>query len=419
MAELKVRVPRWETCVTPEEGFEKGLALGFPLLIRPSFVLGGQAMEIVRTPEALHTALRRASQVSGVGSPVLMDCYLEGAREYDVDLLCDGCEVFIPAIMEHIEEAGIHSGDSHSVIPPQHLQPGQEKTMREVSARIALRLGVKGLLNIQFAWQGQDLYVIEVNPRSSRSVPFVAKATGIEMARLAAKIALGKTLAELLPKKEDTILKKAAPICIKSPIFPFAKFAGVLPALGPQMQSIGETMSLGGSFSEAMSKAFACQGIDLKRVKKWILVATQEAFLAQESQLFKAVFEFMKKGHGKVFMDSETHATWQRIVKLEKGIDLPNEVFSMPCCVPAEELLHTVENNTEAFVLVPTLFGFPSHGERELGERLLRTSLRKRVPFSTSCLAASALTKAFGESTQTPEKQWKLHPLYENIGAKI
>jgi carbamoyl-phosphate synthase large subunit len=409
MDELGVAVPRWETCLTPSEGFEKGLALGFPLLVRPSFVLGGQSMEIVREPDALRAALGRAHAVGG-GHPVLIDCYLEGAREYDVDALCDGVETFVPAVMEHLEEAGIHSGDSASVIPPRLLAPEAHARILDITRRVALRLGVKGLLNVQLAVRPgaapgapEDVFVLEVNPRSSRSVPFVSKAMGVPMAFLAARVALGTRLEAL---REEGALKPspAAQWCVKTPVFPFHKFPGVLPVLGPQMQSIGETMSLGASFEEAMAKSYAGQGVRPWRLRSLFLVAAPEAI----AHLAPALLE-MRASASEAQRPFKCHVDAATAAALAEAGVLEPADFRV---AEASELVHALDaedRGAGSFVLCPTLVGVPSAPQKELAHRLLRAALRKRIPFTNSCRAAAGLAAAL--RAPGDETTWTLVPL--------
>jgi carbamoyl-phosphate synthase large subunit len=271
------RVPEWATGLSFEDCVAKAHSIGYPLLVRPSYVLGGRAMKIVRSEAELKSSLVEAIDASQ-GHPILLDKYLERALEFDVDLVCDGKDVFIPAVMEHIEEAGIHSGDSTSIIPylnaPLHL----DQKIRSLCKDLALSLGVRGLLNVQLAWHDGELYILEVNPRSSRSVPFVSKATGAPMAWLGARVALGSLLAELpeCPRSEFT---SASSYAVKAPVFPFHKFPGVSPHLGPEMRSIGEVMGIAPTAGEALAKAFIAAG--------WKLVPQGDVLVLAESAQLK------------------------------------------------------------------------------------------------------------------------------------
>ena len=258
MNELGVRQPDGAMVHTRAEAEAAAQAMGFPLLVRPSYVLGGRAMAICFDDREFQAALDEALLVSEE-HPVLMDRFLAGAVEYDVDALCDGKEVYIAGVMEHIEEAGVHSGDSSCVLPPVALHPSVRAQMEDATRRIALRLGVVGLMNVQWAVQDDVLYVIEVNPRASRTVPYVSKATGVPLARLATQLCLGKTLAELGPFKPwDGGL-----FFIKTPVFPWRRFTVDDIVLGPEMRSTGEVMGIGRSFGEAYAKALIGAGMSL------------------------------------------------------------------------------------------------------------------------------------------------------------
>ncbi len=233
------------------EAIQIAQKIGYPVLVRPSYVLGGQAMQLVFAEEKLKEYVKKAFALDNK-LPLLIDKFLEDALEVDVDALCDGEQVFVGGIMEHIEEAGIHSGDSACVLPPYSLSEEQIKKLEEFTKKIALELKVKGLINIQFAIKDEQITILEVNPRASRTVPFVSKATGIPLAKLAAKIAVGKKLKQLLPKD----LPEIKHFSVKMPVFPFIKFPGVDFLLGPQMQSTGEVMGIDLDLGKALAKAF-------------------------------------------------------------------------------------------------------------------------------------------------------------------
>ena len=243
---------------TVSEAREVAGRIGYPVLVRPSYVLGGRAMAIVYDEETLEQYVRTAVGFTP-DRPVLIDKFLEQAAEFDVDALADDSACVIAGIQEHIEEAGIHSGDSSCVLPPVRIEPEHIETMRLYTRKLAQALSVRGLMNIQFAIKDHRVYVLEVNPRASRTVPFVSKATGIPIARIAALVMAGRKLSEFeLP--EDLTVDR---FYIKSPVFPFAKFPGVDPILGPEMHSTGEVMGIGESFGEAYGKAMMAAGLTL------------------------------------------------------------------------------------------------------------------------------------------------------------
>ena len=227
----------------------KAEKIGYPVLVRPSYVLGGRAMEIVHDERELETYMKEAVRVSR-NHPVLIDSYLQNAVELDVDAVCDGEEVLIGGIMEHIEQAGIHSGDSACVIPTQSLPPEVVDTVRVYTRKLALGLGVIGLVNFQMAVKDNIVYILEANPRASRTVPFVSKATGIPIAKIAAKVMVGRKLADLGYKERE--IKHVA---VKEVLLPFNKLSGVDTMLGPEMKSTGEVMGIDYDFGLAFYKA--------------------------------------------------------------------------------------------------------------------------------------------------------------------
>jgi len=257
---LNVRQPEGAMVHTREEAYAAAARIGFPLLVRPSYVLGGRAMAICYEQEGFEAALGEALEVSAK-HPVLMDRFLEGAIEYDVDALCDGKNVHVAAIMEHIEEAGVHSGDSACVIPPVALSRANRKEMIATTTKLAQALGVVGLVNVQYAIQGGVLFVIEVNPRASRTIPYVSKVTGLPLAQLATRAVLGETLEDFGELKGHD--PSSGMHFIKAPVFPWQRFNVRDVVLGPEMHSTGEVMGVGRSFGEAYAKALISTGMKL------------------------------------------------------------------------------------------------------------------------------------------------------------
>lgn len=258
LKELGIRQPESGAAFSLQEAKRIARKIGYPVLLRPSYVLGGRAMEIVYDDHSLEEYMRRATTVSPE-HPVLIDKFLEDALEADVEALADGEDVVVCGIMQHIEEAGIHSGDSSCVLPPYMISQQHQEEMKEVSKRLALVLKVVGLINLQFAIKDGLLYVLEVNPRASRTVPFTSKATGVPMARIAAKLITGRTLKELGITQEPRVNH----ISVKAVVFPFVKFQGVDNYLGPEMKSTGEVMGIGESFGVAFAKSQIATGLGL------------------------------------------------------------------------------------------------------------------------------------------------------------
>ena len=255
---LGLKQPPNRTARAEPEALALAQEIGFPLVVRPSYVLGGRAMEIVHTPRDLERYMREAVKVSNE-SPVLLDRFLNDATEVDVDAVCDGTDVLIGGIMEHIEEAGVHSGDSACSLPPFNLSEELQSQLRRQTIAMAKALKVVGLMNVQFAIQKGTVYVLEVNPRASRTVPFVSKATGLPLAKVAARCMTGRSL------RKQGMLKEVIPayFSVKEAVFPFIKFPGVDTLLGPEMKSTGEVMGVGRTFAEAFMKSQLAAGVKL------------------------------------------------------------------------------------------------------------------------------------------------------------
>ena len=258
MDELGVKQPKSGTGFSFEDVRHIASDIGYPVLVRPSYVLGGRAMEIVYSEPELEMYMKGAVKVSKK-HPILVDKYLTHAVEIDVDAVCDGSEVFIGGILEHIEEAGVHSGDATMVLPPQTLDAKVVDDVRAIARKVALSLQTVGLINFQLAYKDGDVYMLEANPRASRTVPIVSKATGIPLAKVATKVMLGKTLRELGLKDEARIRH----IAVKASVFPFLKLPGVDSILGPEMKSTGEVMGIDKSYPAAVYKAFVASGLKL------------------------------------------------------------------------------------------------------------------------------------------------------------
>ncbi|HZU40538.1 MAG TPA: ATP-grasp domain-containing protein, partial [Solirubrobacteraceae bacterium] len=254
---LGYKAPTYAAARSPEEAIARAPEVGFPLLVRPSYVLGGRAMEIVYSVDGLREYLDRVG--GAPGRTIYLDRFLEDSIEVDVDALCDGEEVWVAGIMQHVEEAGVHSGDSACVLPPHTLGEEMLAQISEQTAGIARALGVVGLLNVQFAIKDEELYVIEANPRASRTVPFVSKAIGLPLAKLATRVLLGERLADLdLPEHTTN-----GHVCVKEAVLPFDRFAGADALLGPEMRSTGEVMGIAPDFPTAFAKAQAAAGARL------------------------------------------------------------------------------------------------------------------------------------------------------------
>ena len=260
LKQLDIPQPPGDTATSAEGALAIAEKLGFPVLVRPSYVIGGRAMEIVYNMEELAHYMTNAVEASP-DHPVLVDRYLTG-QEIEVDAICDGENVLIPGIMEHVERAGVHSGDSISVYPPQKLTAAQKATLVDYTTRLAKGLGIIGLMNIQYVISEGEIYVIEVNPRSSRTVPFLSKITNIPMANIATKAILGQSIVE--QGYPTGLAKEQSGVFVKVPVFSFAKLRRVDITLGPEMKSTGEVMGKDATYEKALYKGFVAAGMEIK-----------------------------------------------------------------------------------------------------------------------------------------------------------
>ncbi|MGM0559579.1 MAG: carbamoyl-phosphate synthase large subunit [Pseudomonadota bacterium] len=277
LGKLELKQPANGTARTLEEAVRWAEQIGYPVLLRPSYVLGGRAMEIVHDEGELRNYIRNAVKVSG-SNPVLIDSYLREATEIDVDAICDGDQVYVAGIMEHIEEAGIHSGDSACSLPPYTLDDALIEEIERQTAELARGLDVVGLMNVQFAVQDRDIYILEVNPRASRTVPFVAKATGVPVAKVAARVMAGADLAQFNLERS-----KRNHVAVKEAVFPFARFPGIDVVLGPEMKSTGEVMGIDRDFARAFLKAQQGAGVKLPQSGKvFVSVRDEDKSLGAE-----------------------------------------------------------------------------------------------------------------------------------------
>ena len=379
--ELKIPQPPAGTAVSFHEARTVAREITYPVLVRPSYVLGGRAMAIVYDEESLENYMRTAVDASPA-KPILIDKFLERAAEFDVDALADETAVVIAGIQEHIEEAGIHSGDSSSVLPPQRILPEHLETIRHHTGLLARALQVKGLMNIQFAIKDNRVYVLEVNPRASRTVPFVSKATGVPLAAIASLVMAGvKTLAEFdLPDQLDVKL-----VFVKSPVFPFGKFAGVDPILGPEMHSTGEVMGVGASFGEAYGKAMQGANVNLPN--------SGTAFLSVNDADKGSAVVLARRLDKLGFKLIATYGTANRLK--EVGLDA-EPVFKVNEGRP--NVVDYIKRGEIALV-INTPLGRVSHFD-ELAIR--QAALRFNVPCVTTITGADALVEAIASRQQNP-----------------
>ena len=373
LTDVGLQAPPWAAASTVAEGMKAGRSLGFPLLVRPSYVLGGRAMRIAYDETALRQILKEAL-AAFPDRPVLIDRFLEDAFELDVDALGDGTDIVIAGVMQHIEEAGIHSGDSYAVLPPYRRVPrGALGEIRDATARLGKALRVVGLMNVQYAIKEGQLYVLEVNPRASRTVPFVAKATGVPFARLATRLCLGENLRDVGLTEEPPLTG----FSIKAPVFPFRKFEGVDTILGPEMRSTGEVMGHDRSFGLAFLKAALGAGIRLPEKGTAFLSVhdgDKEAILPIARELASLGFALVAtSGTARALAAGGLTAT--TVLKVAEG--RPNIV---------DRLI-----NGEVDLVVNTPLGRESFYD-EVAIR--RTALERDIPCLTTLSAASAAIEA-------------------------
>lgn len=301
---LKLRRPKGIGVHGIEEGMKGAKSIGYPVLVRPSYVLGGQGMEICMNDDDLRYYLEESFTMDPERT-VLIDQYIEG-MECEVDAICDGKDVFLPGIMEHLERAGVHSGDSISIYPSRHISEAMEEEILDATRKVALELGVIGMINIQFIIEDEKLYMIEVNPRSSRTVPYLSKVTGINITELATKVMLGESLESM--GYGTGIGERSKLTCVKIPVFSTEKLHRVEASLGPEMRSTGEVLGVGGSEEEAMAKGFMAAGMDISARKRTVLCTIRdrdkEEFLPIAQKLKELGVEFFATRGTKTFLEA-------------------------------------------------------------------------------------------------------------------
>jgi carbamoyl-phosphate synthase large subunit len=368
---LGVKHPPYGTALSAEEAAVIAEEVGFPLLVRPSYVLGGRAMEICYSTDDL-AAYLEANVKADQEHPLLLDRFLENAIEVDVDALADGTDVHVAGIMQHVEEAGVHSGDSACVIPPMSLGVEMLAEIRATTERIALELGVIGLINIQYGVAGGELYVIEANPRASRTVPFVSKATGVPLAKVAARLMLGEKLAD-----QELREPPAGMVSVKEAVLPFARFAGADSVLGPEMKSTGEVMGIAADFPTAFGKAQAAAGVSLP--------TEGSVFITVTDTDKPAATQIAARFHDLGFELIATGGTAQAISAMGIPVTPINKI--------AEGSPHVVdlirERRCDLVVNTPT-----GSGARADGYEIRTAAVRNDIPCVTTMTGASAAVRA-------------------------
>jgi len=372
---LGLKQPPNATARSVEQALNAAKELGYPLVVRPSYVLGGRAMEIVFNEEGLQRYMKEAVSVSN-DSPVLLDRFLDDAVEMDVDAIYDGELVLIGGLMEHIEQAGVHSGDSACSLPPYDLAPELQDQLREQVVKMAEALGVRGLMNTQFAIQGSDIYVLEVNPRASRTAPFVSKATGYALAKIAARVMVGQTLTQ------QGITEERIPdyFSVKEAVFPFVKFPGVDPLLGPEMKSTGEVMGVGKTFGEAFAKSQRAAGVDLSHSGK-VLISIRDVDKAKAPDIARMLvdkkYEIVATAGTAKYL-KEAGIPCDVVYKVNEG--RPNTVDMIK-----NDQIQLIINTTEGKKAISDSF------------TMRREALQHRVTYYTTMAGARAACYALGE----------------------
>jgi carbamoyl-phosphate synthase large subunit len=382
---LGYKAPAYATARSVSEALECADRVGFPLLVRPSYVLGGRAMEIVYSPEGLEDYLRREA---GEGGDIYLDRFLENATEVDVDALCDGQDVWIGGIMQHVEEAGIHSGDSACVLPPHSLGEEMLEQLRAATRELALAIGVVGLLNVQYAVHAGELYVIEANPRASRTVPFVSKAVGIPLAKLACRIMLGERIAELdLPRGREGI-GFGEHISVKEAVLPFDRFEGSDAVLGPEMRSTGEVMGIARDFPTAFAKAQAAAGVPLP--------SSGTAFITVTDSDKPGAFAVAQILHDNGFRIVATRGTAEAIARMGVPVQALNKIGE-----GSPHVLDWIERgDVDLVVNTPT-----GVGARTDGYEIRRAAVMHGIPCLTTLSAGVSAARAIASARRDGEPE--------------
>ncbi|HLL71156.1 MAG TPA: carbamoyl-phosphate synthase large subunit [Pyrinomonadaceae bacterium] len=373
LTKLGIPQPENGTATSPAEAIIEAERIGYPVLVRPSYVLGGRAMAIVYDEKSLDEYMRTAVDASPQ-KPILIDKFLERAAEFDVDALADAETCVVAGIQEHIEEAGIHSGDSSCVLPPVRIAPEHVETMRHYTRMLAEALQVRGLLNIQFAIKDDRVYVLEVNPRASRTVPFVSKATGVPLARIAALVMAGRALSSFNLPPDLSVAR----FFIKSPVFPFVKFPGVDPILGPEMHSTGEVMGIGDTFGEAYGKAMMGAGLQLPQCQGTAFISVNDADKGQAGVLARRLARLG-------FRLTATVGTAARLAEVGLKVE---SVFKVNEGRP--NIVDHIKQGEIALV-INTPLGRASHFDEQA---IRRAALQHNVPCVTTMTGAQALVEA-------------------------
>ncbi len=382
LGRLGYQAPPYATACSVEEALQSGEEVGYPLLVRPSYVLGGRAMEIVYSREGLADYLRR--EVGEDTGRIFLDRFLENAIEVDVDALCDGKETWVGGIMQHVEEAGVHSGDSACVLPPHSLGGEMLDQIRAATRELALHIGVVGLLNVQYAVVASQLYVLEANPRASRTVPFVSKAVGLPLAKLACRVMLGESIASLNLPREREGLGFGDHVSVKEAVLPFDRFEGSDAVLGPEMRSTGEVMGIARDFPTAFAKAQAAAGCPLP-LHGTVFISVTDADKA-------GAFAIAERLHENGFRILATRGTAEAIARMGIPAQTLNKVSE-----GGSHVLDWIERgDVDLVVNTPT-----GSGARTDGWQIRRAAVTRGVPCLTTLAAGVSAARAISSARQS------------------
>ena len=350
LEECEIPRPRGETVYKAKEAKEAANRLGYPVLVRPSYVLGGQGMQIATNDNDIDGFMEIINRIAQE-HPILVDKYILG-KEIEVDAVCDGKDILIPGIMEHIERAGVHSGDSISVYPVQSLSDTVKSKVVEYTKRLAKALHIKGMINIQFIADGEDVYVIEVNPRSSRTVPYISKVTGVPIISLATRAICGESIKDM--GYGTGILKEPDLVAVKMPVFSFEKIKGADISLGPEMKSTGECLGIGKNFNEALYKAFVGAGIRLPKHKKMIITVrdSEKSKVIDIAKRFQALgyIIYSTKGTAKVLNDNGVNAIVIRKLE-EEGPNILDLILSHEIDIVIDVPMRGIVGSKDGFII--------------------------------------------------------------------
>ena len=404
LARLGYKAPSFATARSVEQALTEADDVGYPLLVRPSYVLGGRAMEIVYSRAGLADYLSREPPPND-GGEIFLDRFLENATEVDVDALCDGAEVWIGGIMQHVEEAGVHSGDSACVLPPHSLGEDMLEQIRSATRELALAIGVVGLLNVQYAVHAGELYVIEANPRASRTVPFVSKAVGVPLAKLACRIMLGERIADFGLPSERQGLGYGDHVSVKEAVLPFDRFEGSDAVLGPEMRSTGEVMGIARDFPSAFAKAQAAAGVPLP--------SEGTAFITVTDSDKSGAFAIAQTLHDVGFAIVATGGTAEAIARMGIPVQRLNKIGE-----GSPHVLDWIERG-DVHLVVNTPTG---SGARTDGWEIRRAAVAHGIPCLTTLAAGVSAARAIAGARAGGEPEvlclQELHGVRPGTGAE-